>query len=326
MVICFAAGNDGVDINRDGATDLRQIGSQAAAKNCITVGASENLRSDLTLKYGYRGFVTDSGQLKFGANPIRFDPMADNQDGMAAFSSRGPSPEGRIKPDVVAPGTGILSARSSEANDTGLFGISDDPAWMYDAGTSMATPLVSGCAAVIRQALQLNPPEGATGSPYSPSAALVKAVLINGAVELKGQYQPSEAGPSPNYSSGWGRVHLTESVLTTTASDSAGCHEGAALEDGGSFAFTVPVTQAGATLKVTLVWTDPPAPKLQNDLQLTVTLGTQTRAGNPGLNRTNNVEQVVWTNIPQGWANVRILARSLTHSPQGYAVAWKLSS
>lgn len=47
-----AAGNDGVDSNRDGVADLRQIGSQAAAKNCITVGASENFRPGLTLEYG----------------------------------------------------------------------------------------------------------------------------------------------------------------------------------------------------------------------------------------------------------------------------------
>ncbi|KAK3647350.1 hypothetical protein LTR22_013781 [Elasticomyces elasticus] len=326
MVILFAAGNDGVDINRDGAVDLRQIGSQAAAKNCITLGASESFRPDLTLKYGYERFVTDSGQLKFGTNPIRFDRLANNPEGMAAFSSRGPSQERHIKPDVVAPGTGILSARSSQVHGTLPFGDSADPAWMYDAGTSMATPLVSGCAAVIRQALLLNPPNGATGSPYSPSAALVKAVLINGAVELKGQYQPSEAGLAPDYSSGWGRVHLNESVLTTTASDSAGCHEGAALDDGGSFAFTVPVTQTRAMLKVTLVWTDWPGPKLQNDLELTVSLGAQSRAGNTGLNRTNNVEQVVWTDIPQGRASVSTAARNLTHGPQSYAVAWKVSS
>jgi serine protease AprX len=327
MVICFAAGNDGVDDDRNGVTDLRQIGSQAAAKNCITVGASENFRPDLTLEYGFRGFVTQSGHLKFGANPIKFDPMADNSEGMAAFSSRGPSPEGRIKPDIVAPGTGILSARSSEASDAGLFGVSDDPAWMYDAGTSMATPLVSGCAAVVRQALLQNPPQGTGGGgEYSPSAALVKAVLINGAVELKGQYHPSEAGPPPNYNSGWGRVNLTESVSTAMASNSAGCREGAPLQDAGSFEFQVPVTQARATLKATLVWTDPPAPMLQNDLDLTVKVGAQSRVGNTSPNRKNNVEQVVWPNIPQGTAKVRISARSLTKSPQGYAVAWKLSS
>ncbi|KFZ07914.1 hypothetical protein V502_09672 [Pseudogymnoascus sp. VKM F-4520 (FW-2644)] len=325
MLICFAAGNDGVDGDENGVTDLGQIGSQAAAKNCITVGASENFRPNLTLEYGNRGFVSQSGGLKFGADPIAFDTMANNSDGMAAFSSRGPSPEGRIKPDIVAPGTGILSARSSLARDGGFFGVSNDPAWMYDAGTSMATPLVSGCAAVVRQALRQNPPQGAGGGGYSPSAALVKAVLINGAVELKGQYHPSEAGPSPNFNSGWGRLDLTESVSTAIALNDADCLEGAPLQDAGSFELQVLVTRAGATLKATLVWTDPPASRLQNDLDLSVDVGAQRRVGNTSSNRKNNVEQVVWANIPQGTARVRISARSLTKSPQGYAVAWKLS-
>ncbi|KFZ01540.1 hypothetical protein V500_00717 [Pseudogymnoascus sp. VKM F-4518 (FW-2643)] len=317
MLICFAGGNDGVDDDGNGVTDLGQVGSEAAAKNSITVGASENFRPNLTRKYG-RGY----------ADPIRFDTMANNSDGMAAFSNRGPSKEGRIKPDIVAPGTGILSARSSQASepDTGFFGVSDDPAWMYDAGTSMAAPLVSGCAAVVRQALIQNPPHGtAGGGEYSPSAALVKAVLINGAVELKGQYHPSEAGPSPNFDSGWGRLNLTESVSTAMALNAAGCHEGAPLQDAGFFDIHVPVTHVGATLKATLVWTDPPASRLQNDLDLSVDVGAQRRVGNTSSNRKNNVEQVVWANIPQGTARVRISARSLTKSPQGYAVAWKLS-
>ncbi|KAL5348008.1 hypothetical protein ACLOAV_007420 [Pseudogymnoascus australis] len=322
MLICFAAGNDGVDDDGNGVTDLGQIGSEAAAKNSITVGASENFRPNLTLKYG--SSYTD---------PIRFDTMANNPDGMAAFSNRGPSSEGRIKPDIVAPGTGILSARSSQViePDHGTFGVSDDPAWMYDAGTSMAAPLVSGCAAVVRQALIQNPPHGTGGGEYSPSAALVKAVLINGAVDLKGQYHPSEAGPSPNFNSGWGRLNLTESVSTAMAlnaagaAGAAGCHEGAPLQDAGFFDIHVPMTHAGATLKATLVWTDPPASLLQNDLDLTVEIGADRRVGNTSSNRKNNVEQVVWPNIPQGTAKVRISARSLTTSPQGYAVAWKLS-
>lgn len=74
--------------------------------------------------------------------------------------------------------------------------------YMYDVGMSMTTPLISGCAALVRQALRQNSPqEAAGGTQYSPSASRVKAVLIDGAVKLKGQYHPNEVGPSPNYNS-----------------------------------------------------------------------------------------------------------------------------
>ena len=101
-VICFSAGNDGIDSNADGIVDEGQVGSKSAAKNCITIGASENNRPDLKLTYG--AIRPNS----FPHSPLFGDRMANNPSGMAAFSSRGPTKERRLKPDVVAPGTGIL--------------------------------------------------------------------------------------------------------------------------------------------------------------------------------------------------------------------------
>ncbi len=105
MAIVFSAGNAGADSNGDGVVDSNSTGSPGTAKNVITVGASENDRGgdyacDSGLTYG-----GCSGQNAPGAS-------AGNAEQMAAFSSRGPTDDGRIKPDVVAPGTWVLSGYS----------------------------------------------------------------------------------------------------------------------------------------------------------------------------------------------------------------------
>jgi len=327
-VICFSAGNSGVDANGHGVIDPGSLGSEAAAKNCITVGASENLRANMGLTYGQLNSST------FPRNPIFGDSTTNHEEGMAAFSSRGPTKEGRFKPDVVAPGTSILSTRSRDlVNPPTIFGTSSDPAFFFDDGTSMATPLVAGCVAVLRETLVKN------GTP-NPPAALIKALLINGAVELPGQYHPSEAGLSPNNSSGWGRVDLAGSVIIPGPNSKAGFGLGGPLRQGEESTITVNIPgQAGAggvnaqglpTLKITLVWTDPPGALLQNDLDLIVKAADgKERHGNmgtgDGFDRRNNVEQVVWTNIPPGDAKIIIRAFHVTQFPQPFAYAWRLS-
>jgi serine protease AprX len=342
MVIVFAAGNDGVDNDSNGSIDLRQIGSQAAAKNCITIGASENNRPDLTVAYG----VSGGGRRdpRYAVEPIYGDQYADDPDGMAAFSSRGPTREKRFKPDVVAPGTCILSARSSLVADSGFYGESPDPKYMYESGTSMASPLASGCCALLRQFLVANPPEqGQTAPPaggvqqpiaapstYSPTAALVKALLINGAVELPGQYSPSEAGISPNPNSGWGRISVADSVGATDGTKIGyGEHPGVDEDDVVEIPVTVDAAGSGTrALKVTLVWTDPAGAMLQNDLDLTVTAGGSEKHGNVSsgnaFDRVNNVEQVQWEGVPAGEAKIKVSVHRLTSDKQAFAWAWKV--
>jgi subtilisin family serine protease len=352
MVILFAAGNDGMDTApRDGVVDRAQVGSQAAAKNCISVGASESLRLEINIRYSAFGYPKQ---------PLGSDKVANDTRGMAAFSSRGPTREGRIKPDVVAPGTCILSTLSSLATDTGDWGVSADPKFMYLGGTSMATPLVAGCCAVLRETLVKN-------GTLNPSAALVKALLINGAVELVGQYIPSEAGKSPNDASGWGRVDVANSIvipsdvvqdngILTTADGTAGFRDEATpLDTFDEFVFAIPINGSGHTLKITLVWTDPAGAELQNDLDLIVVApgdeierhGNQLaqefpyktkekrdeeeRATPSGgherepYDRKNNVEQVVWEGVPKGEAKVVVRGHNVSSlQGQTFALAWKL--
>ncbi|MFE9636710.1 S8 family serine peptidase [Streptomyces sp. NPDC006463] len=316
FVICFAAGNDGTDRDGDGRVNLRSVSGETGAKNVITVGASEGNRPEISRTYD------ELRPLSFPASPIRGDRMADNPAGMAAFSSRGPTQEGRIAPDVVAPGTSILSTRSRLAPDLRRFGVSTDPAYMFDSGTSMATPLVAGCVAVLRETLVKN------GTP-KPSAALIKAMLINGAEELPGQYSPTEAGACPNNNSGFGIVNLQRAVVLPTDARMAGFTDAKELDRGEERAFRITIPEGAApTLKVTLVWTDPPGRALQNDLDLTVRTGGQERHGimgtDPGFDRVNNVEQVHWRVIPAGEAEIVVSAHRITRFAQPYAVAWRI--
>src|SRR5215211_3100236 len=343
LVICFAAGNDGTDGDRDGAVDPAEVGSEAAAKNCITVGGSESVRLEIEPDFPTYG-SSPSGSFKFPKPPIHDDQYADNAEGMYARSSRGPTQEGRFKPDVVAPATSILSAHSQNAPAAdNTFGKSSDPDYFFDTGTSMATPLVAGCAAVLRETLVKN------GTP-TPPASLIKALLINGAVELAGQYSPSEAGPSPNNNSGFGRVDLLGSVILPGPNPDAGFGDGGPLSQGEEDTFTVEIprespgndsvtnevptgvgtTGLGATFKITLVWTDPPGALLQNDLDLIVRAADGSeRHGNmgtsSGFDRVNNVEQILWANMPPGEARVIIRATRITLLPQPYAYAWRIS-
>ncbi len=329
MVVCFAAGNEGRDANSNGVIDNGSVTPPGTAKNCITVGSSESLRPDQS-----RRWATGSWTTKYPAEPISSDLWADNPAGMAAFSGRGPTRDGRTKPDLVAPGTSILSAHSrkartrtfaSLASTLTFWGTSTDPDYRYMGGTSMACPLVAGAAALVRE--HLISKKGIA----SPSAALVKACLINGCVDLVGQYVPSEAGGSPNFSSGYGRVDVRRSVSVSTDSDGLRfIDEGRELSTADEESFEIDIAEPGHDLKVTLVWTDRPGSELVNDLDLIVIApdGSERHgnmpAGSSSFDRTNNVEQVWWRNAPVGRYDIMVRGTNVREPAQDFALVWRV--
>ena len=110
LLILFAAGNSGVDADHDGRIDEGSVGSPGTAKNVLTVGASKNL----LLTGGIQKHMHElrDGEKNWGAEPIASSLLSENPQGLAAFSSRGPTSDGRIKPEIVSPGTNIVSTRS----------------------------------------------------------------------------------------------------------------------------------------------------------------------------------------------------------------------
>ncbi len=309
-LILFAAGNDGHDGNSNGVIDADSLLVQATAKNCLTVGASENDRPAGSIPPpGYDiPYGTGSWLDKFPVNPIRTDHVSDDPEGMAAFSSRGPTDDGRIKPDVVAPGTNILSVRSSVGGEGwGLLPVGDArrPFYMFMGGTSMATPLTAGTAALVRQYLQN------ACLHTSPSGALIKALIIHGAQAMAGQYPNPEVGDVPNNDEGWGRVNLERSLFPALPAklefyDSA--TETLATGDVSSH----PLKIVGNTvpLRATLVWTDFPGTvaaggALVNQLRLSLVApdGVTVIQGSPA---NNNVQQVVIATPQIGTYTVRV--------------------
>lgn len=320
LVVVVAAGNAGTDRNGNGVIDAGSVGSPGTAKNCITVGASENERPSFEYVDGATriGSYGEGWPGDYPAEPIASDRLANDPGGLAAFSSRGPTRDGRIKPDVVAPGTAVLSARSRAPGVGNGWGPSADPLYFYEGGTSMATPLVSGCAAVVRQFFQ-------KVYQHKPSAALVKAMLINTAKNLRGQYRPSEAGAIPNIGEGFGRVNLQAAAAPAAEADFAYWDESETLDTGEEKTFQLDVHGTGKALKVTLVWTDPPGESLQNDLDLIVVPPTgRERHGNLGtsssFDRHNNVEQVIMSHVPAGTYVVKVRAFRVTEHSQSFAL------
>jgi len=223
MVITFSAGNDGEDGTYwngarcastgepiDGVVDENSIGSPATAKNCITVGATENYRPLFVYEYPEGDCSGDGFSQQawgwgwcFTVDPINSDLLADYANGMAAFSSRGPCEDGRFKPDLVAPGIAIVSTRTDlnqDYQDWGVCGIPSEYQQYYlnMGGTSMSNPLIAGTAVLVRQyyADGWHPNNSSrtnssavSGDGFNPSSALVKATLINGAWDMNpGQY------------------------------------------------------------------------------------------------------------------------------------------
>ncbi|ANM29941.1 hypothetical protein ABI59_10695 [Acidobacteria bacterium Mor1] len=286
----FAAGNFGALWSNSSVYVAQSLSDEAQAKNVIAVGASKN---------------------------------GDFRHEMYNFSSRGPTDDGRVKPDVVAPGEFLMSADATTSAGY----------WNQGEGTSFAAPYISGTAALVRDYFEQDVhPDPTDLSIVGPiGSALVKAMLINSSVWLWTQsaYEgcqapadPQDIYPDdcyPNFDQGYGRPAL-DNVL-----EPAGYRELMVWQDrstkatvGSNWTKTINLKdtwQAScSSLRVTLAWVDPAGqlaagPKLVNDLDLTVTikpnsanptvlLGNERLNGSGNADSSNNVEDVFYAPDP----------------------------
>ena len=294
-ILEFSAGNAG--------PDSETMDSPASGKNVIAIGASENVPGTLAETYGL---------------------YADGPDTMADFSSRGPCQDGRIKPDLVAPGTWIASAASSAApNEAAIAWSPIDDFYVFMGGTSMSGPHAAGAAAVFVQyykSLHTN---------TVPSPALVKAALINSADEL--DVANGGPGPIPNNDEGWGRINLANIVVTNINSAPRFYQyldQTVLLTNSQVYSQHIFVQGSDQPLKITLTYTDVPGfpgaiPALVNDLDLEVVVpdgtlyrGNQFGAGEsvpnaPTPDKLNNVEGIYLSQPAPGDYLIRVRASKI---------------
>jgi uncharacterized membrane protein len=267
MTVLFAAGNE-----RDDG-----ISPPGTAKNVITVGAHVNRYS------------------------------SNSADEMYYWSSRGPTDDGRIKPDIVAAGDYVRSCKAQEATEA-PDNLNDQ--WYVEySGTSMATPAAAGASAIVREYLMeiAERPE--------PQGALVKAMLILGAEDMGTR-------DIPNNDEGWGRINLVNTLLPDS-DVGIFVDDRSRLSSGQEASYNFDVTRSGEPLKVVLAWSDYPGStfsgtQLRNDLNLEVTSpdGTVTYLGNDFANGRsttggekddkNNVEVVLIDSASTGIWNVKV--------------------
>ena len=328
MLIVIAAGNEGTAAkpfnSSPGFVDWLSIGSPASCKNALTVGAARSSRTTGGLSGRTYG---NTWPRDFPKPPIADQPLSGDSEGMAAFSSRGPCDDRRIKPDIVAPGTDIISTRSELAPDENFWGLVDhNRAYAYMGGTSMACPLVAGCAALVRQYY-------VDERHTSASAALLKATLVNGARWLTGADSIADRSARPNFHQGFGEVSLTTSLPNPAEPglrlEFVDCWETPNLqlgETGERRRFHLDVT-AGMPLRLCLAYTDLPGRSLQNDVSLLVQDPKGAKitgnAGLPGLTNSdvdNNVEVIRIDDPTPGRWLIQVFARNLLRPPQDYAL------
>lgn len=117
----------------------KTVSMPGTSRNAITVGS----------------YVTKWQWPAFDGSTYSYDVTENRTGNISLFSGRGPTRDGRLKPDLTAPGEGITAALSSSKNKAEV-GAQLYLDWNYkiDRGTSQATPHITGAAAVL---LGINP-------------------------------------------------------------------------------------------------------------------------------------------------------------------------
>ena len=234
---------------------------------------------------------------------------------LVSSSSRGPAADGRIKPDITAHGQGQVS--TNENNNYQSFG-----------GTSGASPGIAGVAAQLYEAYTL------LNGGALPESALIKAAMLNTATDY--------GNVGPDFSFGWGMINGLRAAMLIED----GRYFDSTISQGGNNNHSITVPANTSEVRFMVYWHDAAAaaaasPALVNDLDLVVTdpsntthqpwiLDTTPNAAflntpaTTGVDRLNNVEQVIVSNPAAGTYNINIAGFNVPMGPQKYYVVYEI--
>ena len=260
---------------------------------------------------GFSDFAAAKNSLAVGA-------VLDSGD-IAAFSSHGPTFDGRLAPQVVATGVGIHSTRGAGSRG----------GYIRFNGTSFSSPSVAGVAALLMDAVPA----------FREQPALTRARLMAGAIRPDPWLEDSAAFPATNSDGpgtlharyGLGKVSARTSVLNRDRTD--GWSGGAAISElrDGQYAYQdIQVPEGASRLDLVLTWDEPPTDNIGsavlNDLDLWLDrdgdCGAVACGEHVSSSRVDNVEWIILRNPQPGLYRAKVAAHRIYTAPPRAALAW----
>jgi len=261
-------------------------------------------------------YGTVTGPMGTSKNALSISGTITNNNTFWSESSRGPTDDGRIKPDLSAPACKLYSNM--------IISTYIDNCYAMACGTSMSSPVVSG--AVILMYEQYN-------EFYStdPLPSTIRAVLYHTAIDY--------GNDGPDYQYGYGRIHVKDAIDLIIDDNGQNLK---IVEDqlynSQTDQFQVYVEPGQTELKITVAWDDKAAyggsgVKLLNNLNLllispsssnyypwTLDWNSPSSPATTGIDTRNNMEQVYVSNPESGVWTVQVTGSYIPYAPQQYSL------